>query len=147
MVGNTGAFVNLNKAGSNKGYILGKSTSGAGWTDTFYVSNAYFQSGVLYEGSDERWKTFVGDVDVDFEELTKIPKKYYVLKSEKNGSTQIGTSAQELVKVYPEIVSVDENGYMSVAYDRLSIIALSAIDKLSAEVEKLKERISNIESR
>ncbi|MBP5456555.1 MAG: hypothetical protein J6Y37_08650, partial [Paludibacteraceae bacterium] len=147
VIGSDGTLVNLNQASSSQGFILGKSTSAAGWNGTFYVSTAYFQSGVLYQGSDERWKEFKGDIKVDLDELSYIPKKYYVW-NENSGmvddGVQIGTSAQEVQKLYPEIVS-ETDGYLSVSYDRLSIIALAAIDKLHEENEKLKKRIEALE--
>ena len=147
IVGQSGTLVNLNQAGSNTGYIIGKNSSAAGWDGTFYVSTAKFQSGVLYEGSDERWKDFKNDVKVDLDELSYIPKKYYTWKKEtgfEGDSLQIGTSAQEVQKLYPEIVS-EIDGYLSVSYDRLSIIALAAIDKLHEENENLKKRIEELE--
>ena len=146
VVGATGALVPLTKAGNTTvGYILGKNANSAGWTGTIYVSSAYFKNGVLYEGSDERWKNFIGDVDVNLNSLKSIPKKYYTWKEETDGSTQIGTSAQKLYEIFPETVSVGEDGFMSVAYDRLSIIALAAIDKLVEENEALKSRIEKLE--
>ena len=73
-------------------------------------------------------KDFYEDVDCDLEALKSIPKKYFSWKSDDGKGRQVGTSAQELRKLYPEIVSVDEDGTHSVAYDRLSIVALSALD-------------------
>ena len=141
--------MNLTTAGSSTGYILGKSASDGGWNGTIYVSNAYFKSGILYQGSDERWKNILGDVSIDFEKVKGIPKKYYQWKDKSMGEgTQIGTIAQKIAEIFPELVSTDENGFMSVAYDRLSIIALAAIDKLAeennilkSEIEKIKEKI------
>lgn len=130
------------------GYILGKNSTATGWNGTIYVSTAYFLNGVLYEGSDERWKKFVGDLDVDLEQLKLIPKKYYQwAKDGEDGAVQIGTSAQDVFKQFPEIVSVGDDGFMSVAYDRLSIVALAAIDKLIDENNELKSRIQNLENR
>ena len=108
-------------------------------------SSAFFKNGVLYQGSDERWKNFIGDIDVNLSSLKSIPKKYYTWKEDTDGSVQIGTSAQKLREMFPEIVSVGEDGFMSVAYDRLSIIALAAIDKLVEENENLKSRIEKLE--
>jgi hypothetical protein len=148
VVGATGALLPLNTAGSSTvGYILGKNANAAGWSGTIYVSSAFFQNGVLYQGSDERWKNFIGDVDVNLDSLKSIPKKYYTWKEDTDGSTQIGTSAQKLYEMFPEIVSVGEDGFMSVAYDRLSIIALAAIDKLVEENEDLKSRIEKLEKK
>ena len=138
----------LTQGGSNKGYILGKSDQSTGWNQTFYVSSAYFQGGVLYQGSDERLKDFKGDIEIDFETLKRIPKKYFVWKSSTGlgDGVKIGTSAQKLQEVYPELVS-DDGRTKSVAYENLSIIALAAIDKLHEENEELKRRIEALENR
>ena len=57
----------------------------------------------------------------------------------------IGTSAQKLREIYPELVSENEDGKMAVSYEKLSIIALAAIDKLHKENEELKVRLKRIE--
>ena len=77
------------------------------------------------------------------------PKKYYTWKEELGfgDDLQIGTSAQEIQKVYPELVSYDDNGYLTLSYDRLSIVALAAIDKLHEENKKLKKRIEALEKK
>ena len=41
-------------------------------------------------------------------------------------------------KYYPEIVNTDENGFMSVSYEKLSIVALAAIDKLNERIKELE---------
>ena len=59
---------------------------------------------------------------------------------------QIGVSAQEIQKIYPEIVSEDiETGKLTVAYDKLSVVALAAVDKLHAENQELKDRLTKLE--
>ena len=100
---------------------------------------------MLYESSDERLKNFLGDVEIDFAALERIPKKYFTWK-DGDDSLNIGTSAQKLAECYPEIVSVNDDVY-GVSYDRLSIIALAAIDKLHKENEELKERIKRLEDK
>lgn len=55
---------------------------------------------------------------------------------------QIGTSAQELAKIYPECVHYDEtNDRYSVNYQKLSIVALAAIDKLHDRVSELESKL------
>ena len=104
------------------------------------------QSGYLYATSDERLKNFENDIPVDFNSLKSIPKKYFRWK-ENPENLNIGTSAQALQKVYPELVTTDENGEMGVNYQHLSIVALAAIDKLHEENLELKERIERLESK
>ena len=47
-------------------------------------------------------------------------------------------------KVYPELVATDKNGNYSVSYDKLSIVALAAIDKLHEENLELKKEIEEL---
>lgn len=58
----------------------------------------------------------------------------------------MGTSAQKLQKIYPELVGVNsETGQFSVDYSKISIIALKAVDKLYDENQMLKERLERLE--
>lgn len=91
----------------------------------------------FYETSDERLKNFVGDVEVDFNALKSIPKKHFTWKYDKSDTQIIGTSAQELQKVYPELVQ-ERNGSLSVDYAKLSVICLKAIDELNERLSKLE---------
>ena len=54
---------------------------------------------------------------------------------------QIGTSAQAVKQIYPELVTSSDDGMLSVDYSKLSIVALSAIDKLHLENKELKREI------
>lgn len=104
----------------------------------------YLYAKSFYETSDARCKNFIGDIDVDFDKLKLIPKKYFTWKDSKNKDWQIGTSAQEVQKIFPELVSEDDK--LHVDYSKLSIIALAAIDKLYEENKELKERVNNLEN-
>ena len=101
----------------------------------------------FYESSDERLKDFYNSIDVDLDKLSSLPKKFFKWKSSPNGEFEIGTSAQELQKIYPQLVNTDGNGYLTVAYDKLSIIALRAIDKLYEMNKNLERRIQILESK
>ena len=111
-----------------------------------YISNNEFYGSAFYETSDERLKYFTSDVNVDFDKLKSIPKKYFMWKNREMNPTNIGTSAQKLQAVYPELVSESE-GYLRVDYAKLSVIALAAVDKLHEENEELKERLRKIEEK
>lgn len=102
----------------------------------------------FFQDSDEKLKNFKEDLTIDLDELKNIPKKYFSWKKDKNENLkiEIGTSAQKVQSYFPEIVSENEDGILSVDYSKLSVIALSAIDKLNEENKELKNRINNLEN-
>ncbi len=96
----------------------------------------------FYQSSDERLKTFYDPIKVDLDKLSKLRKNYF--KFNDKDKLEIGVSAQEVQEIYPELVSSDDNGYLSVAYDKLSVIALSAIDKLDDDIKELKQENNDL---
>ena len=154
---NVSQNVNASSRGTTKTYLIGVSTTGTN-TSPLYDSNIYMttSSGTLFaarmestngffETSDERLKDFSVDIDCDLERLSKLPKKYFRWKNSDDKSLHIGTSAQAVQEIYPELVNENENGDLSVAYDKLSIIALAGIDKLNDKVKSLEERLERLE--
>lgn len=101
----------------------------------------------FFQDSDETLKDFHNDIQVDFEKLSLIPKKQFTWKTDKEKHMEIGTSAQEVRKLYPELVSENENGILSVSYDKLSIVALKAIDELYKKNQELERRIKELENK
>ena len=146
--------INKNITTANTLYFIGKSNTNnenLGAAELFvasgaYITNSKFYGSAFYETSDERLKYFTSDVNVDFDKLKSIPKKYFMWKNREMNPTNIGTSAQKLQAVYPELVSESE-GYLRVDYAKLSVIALAAVDKLHEENEELKERLKKIEEK
>ena len=100
----------------------------------------------FYETSDARLKNFKEDIKA-LDTVDKIPTKYFTWKEDENQESQIGTSAQEVEKLYPELVSKTEDDTLTVDYAKLSIIALAAIKELKAEIQSLKEEIKQLKSK
>ena len=114
----------------------------ANFTTVTASGNIYAAS--FYQSSDEKLKTFTKSLEVDFDLLKSIPKSYFVWNSDKS-DLQLGTSAQKVQKIFPEIVSTNDKGNLTVDYSKLSIVALAAIDKLHEENVELKNRINKLE--
>lgn len=132
-------------------FLCGTSNSSTGYNSLIKRETAYinslsqlYVSGGFYESSDERLKTFIKPIDIDLDKLSKLRKYYFVFNSNKD-KVELGVSAQEIKELYPDIVNENEEGHLSVAYDKLSVIALAAIDELNRKNKELEERLYKIE--
>lgn len=138
---------------SSKLYLAGGTTQNSIGVVTYSNSNVYTQSGQLYatqmnatngfyETSDARLKNFKDDIKA-LDVVSEIPTKYFTWKKDETNENSdpklhIGTSAQEIQKLYPDLVTKNEEGELSVDYARLSVIALAAIKELKKEIDMLK---------
>lgn len=128
---------------SETGHTIGDTNTrfNTGFFNYVYSTYAYYQS------SDNRLKDFGDTIPVDLEKLRTLKKNYFTWKDNKDKDRQIGVSAQEIQEIYPELVSANEDGILSVAYDKLSVVALAAIDKLYEENKALEDRIKALEDK
>ena len=142
---------------------------------SFTLGSATNRLGTIYSTaaintSDERFKERQSDIDIDFDKLKTIPKFIFKWKDsflKDDDDLHIGTSAQAIRDIYPEIVHVynndvelcaprdiyDPDAVLAIEYDKLGVIALAAIDKLheeniqlKEENEQLKTRLDNLET-
>ena len=105
----------------------------------------YFKNCELFQTSDENLKTFTGEIDINFDNLATIKKGIYHWTDDPNKISDIGIGARSLEALYPEIV--DENdGIKTVAYNRLGVIALAAIDKLHLRVKELETEMKELKA-
>ena len=111
----------------------------------YMEQNSVYTVNGFYQTSDERKKNFENEIEVDFNKLKEIPKSYFTWKDDEKQVRNIGTSAQKLAEIYPELVSYNEtDDEYSVSYAELSIVALKAVDKLYEENQMLREELAMI---
>jgi polyhydroxyalkanoate synthesis regulator phasin len=60
-------------------------------------------------------------------------------------SAQIGLVAQDVEKIFPELVKTDDKGYKAVAYDKLSVILLEGMKDQQKEIKSQQEQIDRLE--
>jgi hypothetical protein len=117
-------------------------------------TSVYMSGGELYAESDATLKTVIENIDGDPEKIKRIPKVIFHWNNDEEKKRVLGTLAQNVEEVYPEIVTKGEDDIRGVGYDRMGIIALAGIDKLyemiqvlQSENRELKERIETLEEK
>lgn len=139
------------------------------WTNHFvtYAGNAYAKNYVVsWDGthrfcvlgngnvfavnswltSDERMKLNINNVS-DVSGIYKLtPKSYYLKdslndKSVENKSIQYGFLAQDVQKIYPEMVFTDGDGMLSLNYTAIIPLLVKTVQQQHVEIENLKTQI------
>ena len=99
---------------------------------------------VAYYSSDERLKDnkeritdalekvkLLGGYEFDWIPMTGIHE---------NEGHDIGVIAQEVEKIFPEVVQTRDNGYKAVKYEKLVAVLIEAIKDLSNRIDSLENR-------
>lgn len=93
--------------------------------------------------SDARLKDIRGRILFALQTIEKISGIKYSLKGE--DEIQLGVIAQEIQSVLPEAVLVDDNGYLTVKYERLIPVLLEAIKEEHDLTRRLEQRVAKLE--
>lgn len=139
--------------GSSYNYFARPVTIGASAASPSYtltVQGTTNSSGGYYQVSDARWKK---DMEPLQDALIKIVNlqgyKYSWRADEFPGKNfdrerQIGLLAQDVEKIYPELVKTDADGYKSVSYDKLAVILIESIKEQQKEIDELKALVDRL---
>jgi trimeric autotransporter adhesin len=86
--------------------------------------------------SDIRLKEDIKPLENTLNDLSKLEGKKYRNKQTETPLLEIGLIAQEVERVFPEVVSETNNGYKAIAYDGLIAILIEAIKEQQEVIEK-----------
>ena len=67
------------------------------------------------------------------------------MKDDTEQKQKIGLLAQEVQKVFPELVSEDNNGMLAVNYQALVPVLINALKELESETSSLESQMSEFE--
>lgn len=98
---------------------------------------------VLYQTSDKRLKTNITTVD---DALTRIISSRGVTFDRNNGIKEVGVIAQEIENTVPEVVSKDNNDYLSVNYSGLVGVLIEAVKEQQELIQTLFDRVQKLEN-
>ena len=108
-------------------------------------------SGDLTEISDARYKKNISSLTGTVNKIQQLRGVTYNWIDEHKGTTQqIGFIAQEVEKVFPQLVKTNEKGYKSVAYAHMVPVLLQAINEQQQMIQELKsanDKVKSLEER
>ena len=144
----TGSATAANSA--NTLFVIGNGSQSWSKSDAFKVmangdttvSNDLTVGGDIVVSSDARLKANIVSLGSTLAKLLLIDGKSYTMK--KNGKQKIGVLAQDIQKVFPELVTTNDKDMLAVNYQGLVPVLINALkeqdDKIS-RLEKLVEKL------
>lgn len=110
------------------------------------IAGSLWASSFIYGGttSDERKKTDITNIKDALEKLGQIKAVSFKMKDD--GKPGLGVIAQNVQKVYPELVVENEDGYLGVNYYGFIGPLIGAVQELKAENDKLRRDVSALSS-
>lgn len=105
------------------------------------ISSDLIVTGSLYNTSDEKLKENIIEIDDEkTDNLLTLNPILFSFKNDSTGKKHYGVLAQDVEKIFPELVENNFNsGYKTVNYSELIPIMLSKIKKMQTEIDELKQ--------
>lgn len=97
--------------------------------------------------SDQRWKKDIQTLTNTLDNIEKLRGVSYQWRKEEfpnrnfNNKPQLGLIAQEVEKVYPELIMVDNEGFKSMDYMSFTAVLLEAVKELKSQNEDLNKQV------
>ena len=128
-----------------------------GGTDVNYsmvvYKGAYAYGNGFVSASDISMKKEIATLEGALEKVMQIRGVTYAWDTDNpdvadlDESVQIGVIAQEVEKVFPELVTENAEGYKGVAYGKLSAVLIEAIKEQQAMIDQQQRNIEDLEKR
>jgi hypothetical protein len=108
-------------------------------------------AGNFYDNSDARLKKNIAPITGGLQKVLQLRGVTYDwIDSKRSSVQQVGFIAQEVEKVFPQLVKTDEDGTKSVAYSKMVPVLLEAIKEQQQMIEELKsanDKVKSLEER
>ena len=129
----------------NTAFVIGNGT----WDNRSDALTVLFDgtttiSGDLSINSDARLKANIISLGSTLAKLLQIDGKSYTMKKDENKKQKIGVLAQDIEKVFPELVS-ESNGVKSVNYQGLVPVLINALKEQDNKMNEQEARIERLE--
>ena len=96
--------------------------------------------------SDIRLKNVGEPFTAGLNELEKLNFYHFTFKKDKDQVPQVGVMAQDLQKVFPQAVSKDDGGWLTIRWDEMFYAAINAIKELNTKVCAIAKDVTNLKT-
>ena len=129
----------------NTAFVIGNGTDLDNKNDALVVkfNGDATLAGNLNINSDARLKSNIISLGSTLSKLLQIDGKSYTMKKDENEKQKIGLLAQDIEKVFPELVS-ESHGVKSVNYQGLVPVLINALKEQQSEIDELKTMLKAI---
>ena len=110
------------------------------------ASGSLTVAGDIILSSDARLKSNIVTLGPTLISLMQLDAKRYTMKADKEQKQKIGLLAQEVQKVFPELVSEDKNGMLAVNYQALVPVLINALKEQEGNYKELEKELSELET-
>ncbi len=116
------------------------------------VSGNICYTGSIAACSDIRYKKTIAPLTHCLDNVSRLQGVSYYWKQDEfpdkqfKDKKEIGVIAQEVEKIYPELVITDANGYKSVDYSKFTPILIEAMKELIQQKDYLEKRVATLEN-
>lgn len=108
------------------------------------ITSSGITATAFYQTSDSRKKNIISLLDEnrcsDF--INNINFVEFTFKDDKDKNKHIGVVAQDVEEYFPELVISNKDGFKSVDYSKLGVIAIQEIKELKKEIKELRELLN-----
>ena len=146
--GNSWSCVNSSwvASGSNIYYNTGNVGIGTSSPSQKLTVNGNIQATAFYYSSDRNLKTNITDLSGSDALKNIMDLQGVSFNWKNNGESSIGFIAQDVQKVYPQLVETGQDGYKSVEYGNLVAVLVEGMKQQQNEINSLKKQIDELKS-
>ena len=123
-------------------------TDSPGTYGLYVAGNVYATGG--WAGSDARWKKDIEPLQNLLPEVMKLQGIKYDWRTDEypkmnfDKTRQIGLIAQDVEKIFPELVKTNNDGYKAISYEKLTVVLLEGMKEQQQQIESQQKQIDDL---
>ena len=116
------------------------------------VNGSGTYSGTWTQASDVRFKKNIEPLFNSVDKIQQLNGVSYEFRNDEfpdknfTDGKQIGLIAQDVEKVFPELVETDSDGYKSIAYQNMVAVLIEAVKEQQKSIDELKKEVEKLKS-